>query len=176
MESDPEKLDFGVVPDASPPPSTTYLTLVEWFKSRDWSYECGPEHDYVATTIRLKDCAVRLRCSVYHDDDWRRVYTSAIYQTYVPENRRNAVAEALTRINYSLGVGAFVMDMSDGELLVKNWHQSDTDINQEMIGRTVRRALDVAEKYHAALMAVTFGGASPKDVLDLANRDDATVQ
>jgi len=170
------KLDFGVVPDASPPPSTTYLSVIEWFESKEWSYDSSAEHDSVGSTIRLKDCAVRLRCSVYHQDDWRRVTAYAVFHAYVPENRRTAMAEALARINYSLAVGAFNLDMSDGEVSARNWHSSDTDINLEMIDRTANRALNLAEKFFPALMAVAFGGASPKDVLELANRDDETVQ
>ena len=176
METDLEKLDFGEAPDAPPPPSATYLALLEWFREQGWNYDTGPSHSYADSTIRLKDCAVRVKCQVYDEDDWKRLNVAAVYQSYVPENRRQAAAEAVARINYSIAVGTFDLDFRDGELSARNWHLSEINITQEMIDRTIHRALNLAQKYHAALMAVAYGGASPTDILEMANGNSETVQ
>jgi hypothetical protein len=46
-----------------------------------------------------------------------------------------------------------------------------------MIDRAIRKAIDLADQYQAALLAIAFGNSSPADVLAMASRaGDATLQ
>jgi hypothetical protein len=87
------------------------------------------------------------------------------------------VSEALARINYATVFGNLEMDLKDGEVRVRTVLEGDGFIGEEMIDRAVRKSLDVADQYQAALLAIAFGNASPKDILEMASQSDgATLQ
>jgi hypothetical protein len=81
----------------------------------------------------------------------------------VPENRRKEMCEMITRINWILKTGGFLMDMDDGELKFK----IDGFIGQETFGEgefeeffdaTIQRALSAMEDLHGIfLKIITFG-------------------
>ena len=87
-------------------------------------------------------------------------------------NRRPAALEAINRVNYSFLCGNFEMDMRDGEIRVRVNLESDTYVSEPMIDRAVRRSLDLANTYQAALLAVAFGNTDPGSILELADRGD----
>jgi hypothetical protein len=95
----------------------------------------------------------------------------------VPLLRRPAVAEAIARINYASIFGNLEMDLADGELRVRTVLESDVFLGEALIDRAVRRGLDLADQYQAALLAIAFGNAAPKDVLEVASpADGVTLQ
>ena len=108
---------------------------------------------------------------------WGRVLVYAIYPNFVPENRRLIVSEAINRVNYVLLFGSFEMDMKDGEIRVRAVLESDTFVSEQMIDRAVRRSVDLADQYQAAILAISFGNVGAQDILELAERsDDSTLQ
>jgi hypothetical protein len=94
----------------------------------------------------------------------------ATYPTYVPEQRRQAVSEAIARINYAIVLGNLEMDLNDGEVRVRTVLEGDVFIGESMIDRAVRKSLDIADQYQAALLAVAFGNASPKDIIAMSSQ------
>jgi hypothetical protein len=69
------------------------------------------------------------------------------------------------------------MDLTDGEVRVRTVLEGDGFIGEPMIDRAVRKSLDMADQYQAALLAIAFGNASPKDILEMASQSDgATLQ
>jgi hypothetical protein len=67
--------------------------------------------------------------------------------------------------------------MNDGELRVRTLLEGDSLIGEPMIDRAIRKAIDLADQYQAALLAIAFGNSSPADVLAMASRaEDATLQ
>jgi hypothetical protein len=97
------------------------------------------------------------------------------YPTYVPEQRRPAVSEALARINFATVLGNLEMDLKDGEVRVRTVLESDGFIGEPMIDRAVRRCLDTADLYQASLLAIAFGNVSPKDILAMTERADGST-
>jgi hypothetical protein len=87
----------------------------------------------------------------------------------VPEHRRSAVIEALTRINYQLIYGSFEMDLADGEIRFRTVVEAEKDLDDTMIDRVLNANLNAADRYFAALMTITYGNASPATVIDLAS-------
>jgi hypothetical protein len=87
------------------------------------------------------------------------------------------VAEALTRINYSVIYGNLEMDLKDGEIRVRTVVEGETQMSDGMIERVLNSNLNSADRYFAPLMAVAFGNAAPDTVLDLVERQEqATLQ
>ena len=85
----------------------------------------------------------------------------------VPENKRNLVAEFLTRANYGLILGNFEMDYSDGQVRYKSaylysevFHQADLIFSRNFIA-----ASSMMDKYFPGIMAIIFGRISPQDAI-----------
>ncbi len=117
--------------------------------------------------LRLRDGSVRVVVDATEGAGWSRVLVYCIYSTFVPGQLRQAVSEAIARINYAMIFGNFEMDLKDGEVRVRTVLEGDGFVGEPMIDRSVRKSLDLADQYQAALLAVAFGITDPKDVLEL---------
>jgi hypothetical protein len=58
-------------------------------------------------------------CFAQAQDDNQRFIFYSVMESKVPANKRQTVAEYLTRANYGLVLGNFEMDFSDGEVRYK---------------------------------------------------------
>ena len=84
---------------------------------------------------------------------------------------------ALARINYATVVGCFEMDVNDGEVRTRCWHESELPVTDEMVDRVIRRSVDLADQYLAPLLAIAFGNAPADQVLEMGKRaEQATLQ
>jgi len=156
---------------------TLFDRVSDYLTEKDWSFSAYAEKGYFSFGLRLRDGTVRVMVDAAEGGGWSRILVYATYQTYVPEQRRPAVSEALARINYATVFGNLEMDLKDGEVRVRTVLEGDGFIGEEMIDRAVRKSLDVADQYQAALLAIAFGNASPKDILEMASQSDgATLQ
>jgi hypothetical protein len=69
------------------------------------------------------------------------------------------------------------MDLKDGEVRVRTVLEDDGFIGEAMIDCAVRKSLDVADQYQASLLAIAFGNASPKDIVEMSSQSEgATIQ
>jgi hypothetical protein len=149
----------------------------DYLTAKDWSFSSYAEKQYFSLGLRLRDGNVRVIVEASEVAGWSRLLVYVTYHTFVPEPRRLDVAGALARINYISLFGNMEMDMKDGEVRVRTVLEDEGYIGEQMIDRAVRRAMDLADQYQAALLAIAFGNAQAQDVLDLAARDDgATLQ
>lgn len=149
----------------------------DYLADKEWTFTRFEDKDCLVFNLRLRDGSVRVFVDTWEGAGWSRILVYAIYPTFVPEHRRPAVCEAIARINYANILGCFEMDMADGEVRARTTLESDVLIGEEMIDRAVRKSLDLADQYQAALLSVAFGNASAKNVLEMGARDETdTVQ
>ena len=86
--------------------------------------------------------------------------------TFVPEERRSAMAELITRLNYRLWVGYFAMDYEDGEILFK----ASLDIDGMNLGFSVMRnqlycCFFMLDKFAPAFEHVIAGDSTPEEAV-----------
>lgn len=149
----------------------------DYLTEKDWNFSRLEEKDCLTFNLRLRDASVRVFIDTWEGEGWSRIMVYAIYPTYVPAQRRQAVAEAIARINYVNTLGNLEMDMNDGEVRVRTTLEGDAFIGDEMIDRSIRKSLDLADQYQAALLSIAFGNAAPQDVLEMSVQDEgSTVQ
>jgi len=173
-ESDVIDVETSVVEVQS---KSLFDRVSDYLTERDWSFSAYAEKGYFSFGLRLKDGTVRVTVDAAEGAGWSRVLAYATYSTYVPEYRRQAVAEAIARVNYATVFGNLEMDLKDGEVRVRAVLEGDGFIGEPMIDRAVRKSLDMADQYQASLLAIAFGNASPKDILEMASQSDgATLQ
>lgn len=100
------------------------------------------------------------------DEPLDLVVCCARIATRVPEARRGAVCELLTRINYALRIGNFEMDLRDGELLFRTAVDVEGgELTPQMVDSLVGTGYFTFERYFPAIMRVVYGGASPEESL-----------
>jgi hypothetical protein len=156
---------------------TLFERVSDYLTSRDWSFSAFPEKEYFSFGLRLTSGSVRVVVDVGEWPAWGRVLVHSIYPNFVPPHRRAEICEAINRVNYALIFGSFEKDMQDGEIRVRTVLESDTFVSEQMIDRAVRKGIDLADQYQAAILAVAFGNVGAQDTFGLAARaDGATLQ
>jgi hypothetical protein len=159
------------------PKKSLFDRVAGYLDAQDWQYKANQENGYFTMNCRIKDAGVRVFLDVDEAEDWCRVLAYSTYPIYVPELRRAQVADALTRINYSIIYGNLEMDLKDGEVRVRTVVEGENQLSDAMIDRVLNSNLSSANRYFATLMAVAFGNAAPDTVLDLVERQErATLQ
>ena len=160
------------IPVAETPKKTLFDRVAGYLDAQDWTYKANQENTYFTMNCRIKDAGVRVVLDVHEAEDWCRVLAYSTYPVYVPEPKRAMVAEALTRINYSIIYGNLEMDLKDGEIRVRTSVEGETQMSDGMIERVLNSNLHSSDRYFAPLMAVAFGNAAPDTVLDLVERQE----
>lgn len=90
------------------------------------------------------------------------------YTFQAPERRRLAVAELLARLNYPLVVGAFQMDLADGEVGYKaGLDVTGTPLTPALIQSMMTLGLATADAHLPAIAAVCFAGVSAAAAAEL---------
>lgn len=90
----------------------------------------------------------------------------------VPADRRTAVSDFLTRVNWNLRLGRFVMDFTDGEIRFRQELDSrdDTvDVKRAEVG--LLRCCHMVDAFFPALMGVIFRETPPEEALAQGEKD-----
>ncbi|MEP7347744.1 MAG: YbjN domain-containing protein, partial [Gemmatimonadaceae bacterium] len=119
--------------------------------------------------IDAQSLIVTLRCerAVYGvffgaNDSTNLVRLTTSYGSTVPEDRRVAIAEAVTRINARFSFGNFDLDFEDGELRFRiGIDVEDGLLSEQMVNNMLGCALQAMDRFHPALMRIAFGDVEP---------------
>lgn len=156
---------------------TLFERVSEYLTEKDWGFNSYAEKAYFTFNLRLTNGTVRVLIDIAESPPWARILVYATYPTFVPIHRRVEINDAINRINYSLISGSLEMDVKDGEVRVRVMLESDTFVSEQIIDRAIRRCLDLADQYQAPLLAIAFGNAAAKDVLEISERaEEVTLQ
>ena len=173
-KTDAVDVDVAVVDVQS---KTLFDRVSDFLTSKDWHFTTYEDRQYFSFNLRLRDGNVRIFVDPTEGSGWSRVLVLTTFSTYVPEQKRQAVAEAIARINYAHILGILEIDVRDGEVRSKSVLECDGYLGEEMIDRAIRKSLDLADQYQAPLLGIAFGNMLPKDVLDMVSRgEEATLQ
>ena len=114
----------------------------------------------------------KLTCYAHVDEAHFLFSFYSISPIYVPEEKRTAIAEFITRANYSTKIGNFEMDFSDGEVRFKTSIDVENDrLSQALISNLVYANVWMMDYYLPGMLSVIYGGISPLEALE--NLSDA---
>jgi hypothetical protein len=89
-------------------------------------------------------------------------------QCRMPDEKRAAMAEFLTRANYGLWVGNFELDFRDGEIRYKtSLHIGDGVLTTDMLSALLRANLSTIDRYLPGVMSVLWNDVSAEDAIGL---------
>ena len=96
----------------------------------------------------------------------RKLAIYSVADLHIPEARRPAMAEFLTRANFGIVVGNFEMDFDDGEVRYKTSLDSDGKVFPgELIEHLLNANLAHMNQYLPGIMGVGFGDLPPIEAL-----------
>lgn len=143
-----------------------HLTAVaNFFKSIDFKFQVDEERDLVHMGFSGKSGSWTSIADVKEDRGILIFYSIASFK--VPEDRRSAVAEFITRANYNMILGNFELDFSDGEVRFKTSLSvgEDGTLTANLIQPVVVTNFGTMDGYLPGLMAVTYGNRPPVDAI-----------
>lgn len=154
--------------------ATLFGRISEWFDKNDWNYDTygDPEERSLWTFVSCSNGKWRL--VVRASEELRELYFWSMLDIKVPEDRRMAVAEFITRANYGKRIGFFEMDWSDGEIRFNvSFSIADGVLTDVQIEKAVDGALNGMDRHFVALMSVVYGGQDPLAALTEMNTKKA---
>jgi hypothetical protein len=91
---------------------------------------------------------------------------------FAPPDRRASMAEAVCRANYGLHIGAFEIDLSDGEIRFRSALPTvDAHPSREALRCLTFFSCNVVSRYTTAFGEVVFKGADPKQAIETAEAE-----
>jgi hypothetical protein len=81
---------------------TMFDRVSDYLTEQDWSFSSYADNGYLTFGLRLRDGNARVLVDVTEGTGWNRLLVYTTYPTFVPQHRRPAVAEAISRINYEV--------------------------------------------------------------------------
>lgn len=138
--------------------------MVRFFSEDGWAFYRNEGEPILQMGFKGK--SGNWTCYAHSLDDSRRFIFLSVMESSVPEDRRLAIAEFLTRANYALFLGSFELDFSDGEVRYKTaMAVEDGELTQEMIKTMVYTNVMSMDRYLPGIMSVIYSGACPADAL-----------
>ncbi len=145
--------------------SQSMLDIVShFFQQDDWPHEQLEEKSIISTRFRGDNGS--WRCYAQVREEQQQFIFYSVLETYVPEPRRQAVAEFLTRANYGMLIGNFELDLNDGEVRYKTSIDVEGDrLSIPLVRQLVYVNVLTMDRYLPGLMQVAYGEISPADAI-----------
>jgi hypothetical protein len=106
-------------------------------------------------------------CYAHAREKDRQFFFYSVSPIKVPDDKRLAMAEFITRANYGLLVGNFEMDFSDGEVRYKTGFDVEkTELTNDLIRPAVYANVASMDKYLPGLIRVIYAEATPTEAID----------
>lgn len=142
--------------------------LVTFFEDDQWEFSLVEERN--ALHIHYSGVFGTLAGVAWAREDESEFIFYSIYRKPIPANKRPAVAELITRINYGMFIGNFEMDYDDGELRYKTSVDiEDGELTSNLIRPIVYLNFNRMDKYLPAIQAVVEDGMAPRPALNSIN-------
>ena len=160
-------------PDENEEYCAPFHSVCTFLDEKEIKYAKHPKKKLISLTMVGDHVVKRCTLRITHNGSLLQLFIG--YPVYAkPEQVRASVAEFLTRANYGLSLGAFEMDLNDGEI---RFHASqiihEGDLPGKVFGRFFFSSLQTTERYFPALMQLLFGGLTAADAIYLAEIDSA---
>ena len=132
-----------------------------YYEQDDWPYVQLEDQPILKTAFRGSNG--QWTCYAQEREGRQMLVFHSILPFRVPEERRPAVAEYITRANYGLFSGNFEMDFTDGELRFKtSLDLEDNHPSQAQIRNTVLSNVAFVDRYLPGLLQVLHAERSPE--------------
>ncbi|NEO56924.1 MAG: YbjN domain-containing protein [Okeania sp. SIO3B5] len=145
-------------------------TIIAYFTKDDWTFTKLQGQSVLQMAYQGKNGLWNCYAQARETEEQFVFYS--IYPELVSEEKRLAIAELLTRINYGLIIGNFEMDFNDGEIRYKTSIAVEGNIlNYQVIKRLVYANVTIIDYYLPSIRAVMNENISPEEAIALIESD-----
>ncbi len=135
--------------------------ITAFLKQDGWPYEMA-DGDAVARVVFQGDNA-QFTCYAQTREDVEQFVFYSICPINVPENKRQEIAEFITRANYDMVLGNYEMDYNDGELRFKTSIDVEgSELTPELIKPVLYSNVLMMDQYLPGIMSVIYAGVTPQ--------------
>ncbi|HRE88273.1 MAG TPA: YbjN domain-containing protein [Myxococcota bacterium] len=143
-----------------------FRACADFLDTDGWSYDVRKHVEGDRIRFGFTGENAILDCWIVCYEETERLCMLAIYPLAVPDNKRAAVAEYLTRANFGILVGNFEFDMRDGEVRFKTATDvEDTPLSHKFVKNMLVANLGTADRYFPGLMKVLYANMAPADAV-----------
>ncbi|MBA2671819.1 MAG: YbjN domain-containing protein [Gemmatimonadetes bacterium] len=133
-------------------------------EQRGFSYETVEEHSMVTLFLKGEQATYRMLIVTLESAGMVSCMTKGMF--FVPAEHRAAIAEAMTRANYSLPFGNFEMDWSDGEVRFRTGIDVEGgELVEQMVNNLIGPGVTNMDRYHGAFMKIVHAGATAESAI-----------
>lgn len=138
--------------------------VAEYLTADDWKFDRIADHNVISTSVKAEHATYRL---FFHADESSQiVMLYATLSNLIPEERRLAAADYLTRANYGMRIGNFELDLNDGEVRYKvSMDVEGGTLALTMVKNMIGTAVTTFDRYFQGLMSVCYAVTDPAEAI-----------
>ncbi|AFZ21579.1 type III secretion system chaperone family protein [Allocoleopsis franciscana] len=138
--------------------------IIDFFTEDDWPFTKIKGEPVLLTAFQGENG--KWNCSAKVREEQEQFVFYSICPANVPENKRLAIAEFLTRANYGMIIGNFELDFADGEIRYKTSIDVQGDfLSFELIKQLVYANVTMMDEYLPGIISVIDGDVLPEDAI-----------
>ncbi|MFN6464898.1 MAG: YbjN domain-containing protein [Nostoc sp. DedVER02] len=160
-------IDRQVAKNDKPPAidRTILEEMLKFFTEDDWNFTKLQGESVLQLPFQGKNG--RWNCYAKAREENKQFVFYSLCPITVPESKRQAVAEFLTRANYGLMIGNFELDFSDGEIRYKTSIDIVGDrLTFTLIKNLVYANVTMMDEYLPGIIFVINGDVSPEEAIN----------
>ncbi|RLC76114.1 MAG: hypothetical protein DRI81_10635 [Chloroflexi bacterium] len=139
-------------------------TVLKFFSDDEWPFSRLEERPILRTGFAGDNG--EWTCYAQVQEEQERFIFYSVCPVKAPEEKRPAMAEFLTRVNYGLVIGNFEMNFSDGEIRSKTSADFEGDrASVAVIKNLVYANVLTMDLYLPGIMSVLYGDVSPAQAI-----------
>jgi hypothetical protein len=138
----------------------------DFLTSDSWAFEQLPERPILRMPFQGKSGRWTCYAQVRVTREVEQLLFYSVLPLNIPEDKRLAVAEFLTRANYGMALGNFELDFSDGEVRYKtSVDATDVELTTDTLRPMIYTNVLMMDKYMPGIMSVMYADVSPAEAV-----------
>lgn len=137
--------------------------VIEYIESKDWKYQVVSDNRFIHFGISANNGKIDCVADVREERKQFIFLSHCIVNAF--GDKLKEIAEYLNRVNYSLVIGSFELNMNDGKIRFKTSMFFDDALppSIEVIERTIITNLYMMDRYMPGVMSILFGHQTPEE-------------
>ena len=137
--------------------------IEEFLKEEDLRYTTNSDNTYFLIQVATRDAKCCVAISITKGS---RISMRTTFPMIIPENRREIVMRHITQLNYTLFLGKYEFDLSDGDLVYATslMVDEDDDIPQSIIEHLFRSNVVTFASNQNHILALALNGSTKRGV------------
>lgn len=140
-------------------------TVVNFFEEDEWPFIQKAEQSALFLSFRGNNG--QWNCYAIPKEESQQFIFYSLCPLSVPEDKRQAIAEFITRANYDMIIGNFELDFNDGNIRYKTSIDVEGfQLNSSLIKPIVYHNVMTMDRYLPGILAILEGNLSPSEAID----------